>query len=211
MLAQMRKRAVRQKKTFPSDEVAMQRVTELLQRAGLRGDMPWVSEADMEWYFQRGTMIHKATVLVDTGTLDWDALDTRIVGHVRAYQRFIDEVRPLVCESEQEVVSKKWDYIGHLDRVYRIAGRPVVCDIKTSAVDLPTRLQTMAYMLARHGGKRLARMGLALHSDGTYKATWWRSSIDYGIDMNGWVLGVLPNNPLEIRYWKRRVGMKETV
>ena len=189
----------------------MQRVTELLQRAGLRGDMPWLTEEQKKWYMRRGSMVHKATVFVDNKTLDWDALDTRIVGHVRAYQRFIDEVRPVVCESEQEVVSKTWDYIGHLDRVYRIAKQVVVCDIKTSTVDLPTRLQTMAYMLARRGSKKLARMGLALHADGTYKATWWRSHEEIATDMAGWVLGVLPNDPQEIRWWKQKVGMKETV
>jgi hypothetical protein len=172
--------------------------------------MPWLSPEDREWYYNRGTMIHKATVLVDSGTLEWSALDQNILGHVKAYQKFCDEVRPVVCETELEVISKQHGYFGHLDRVYRIGGVPVVCDIKTSKVDLPTRLQTLAYMLAygKRRGKMLARMGLALHDDGTYKATWWRSAEELTVDMAGWILGVLPNDQQEINYWKMKVGMK---
>lgn len=186
----------------------MRRVTEILSDCGLRGDIPFVTAESQEFYFQRGTLIHKACCMVDSGTLDWDSLDPQIAGHVKAYAKFIDDVRPEVCESELKVSCKRLNYMGHLDRVFRICGVYVLCDLKTSSVDLATRLQTMAYRLAWNK-RRCARMGLALHANGTYKATYWRQAVDDTIDQAGWEHGCVPKNERQIAIWKARVGWKE--
>ena len=184
----------------------MRRVTDILRDAGLREDMAWMTPEQQDWYKNRGTQIHAATVMVDRGTLDWDALDGEIVGHVRGYEKFIKAVTPIVCAVEKEVICVKHDYLGHLDRVYRIGGVPVVCDIKTTTCDLTTRLQTMAYkMAARQGGRR---MGLALHSDGTFRAYWYIEPWADAVDTEGW-LAAVNGDTAGIAKWKERVGWKD--
>lgn len=185
----------------------MERVTDILKRNGLRGDIPYMTPEKQEYYMNRGTQIHAACCMVDAGTLDWDALDTRIVGHVRAYEKFLRDVQPELVASELAVSSKKHGYIGHLDRVFRIGKGKVVCDLKTSTVDLATRLQTLAYRLA-YKQPTCQRMGLALHDNGTYRAHWWIGHAIDNVDMNGW-LACLSGNEWELEKWKQIVGWKE--
>lgn len=189
----------------------MRRVTELLQQAGLRGDMPWFTPEQRQYYLDRGTWVHKATILVDQRKFDWEAPENAaFLGYALAYSAFLKAFCPVVLEYEQEVESSQYDYVGHLDRVYRIVGKKVVlCDIKTTEVDLATRLQTCAYQLARTG-KFISRIGLALHGDGTFKTTWWDRVADWDVDREGWLTGVLPNNQEAVGKWKQRVGWTET-
>jgi hypothetical protein len=87
------------------------------------------------WYLERGRMVHSATCLVDAGTLDWKALDTRIVPFLEAYKAFLDMAHPVVELSEETVVHRSYVYGGRLDRVYRFPGqdRLVLCDLKTGS------------------------------------------------------------------------------
>ena len=101
------------------------RVTDVLRAAGLRDGMRFKSDAERKWYFARGTAIHHATVLVDRGTLDWSTLDERIVPFVRAYEKFITTVRPVVLLTEHEVCGA--GVVGHLDRVYKIGNAKYLC------------------------------------------------------------------------------------
>jgi len=85
------------------------------------------------WYLERGKMVHAATVMVDNGTLDWDALDERIKPFIDAYKSFVDSAHPAVEASELTVVHPSYSYGARLDRVYRLPGvaRPILTDIKT--------------------------------------------------------------------------------
>jgi hypothetical protein len=187
----------------------MDRVTDILKRNGLRGDIPYMTPEQQEYYMNRGTQIHAACCMVDRGTLIWEKLDPRIVGHVRAYEKFLHDAQPELLASELEVVSKKYDYMGHLDRVFRIGKGKVVCDLKTGTVDLATRLQTIAYRMAyTHPIATCNRMGLALHENGTYRAHWWIGPALDGVDRNGW-LACLSGNEWELDKWKQIVGWKE--
>ena len=186
----------------------MQRVTDILRDAGLRGDMPWMSEEDKQFYMDRGTQIHAATVMLDKGSLDWGSLDERIVQYVQAYAKFKALVNPIVLHSELEVVSRKHDYLGHLDRVFRIGRAAVVCDIKTSECDLATRLQTKAYAMAWRPYGTCKRAGLALHKDSTFRLTWYTEPWAEDVDKAGW-LAVLDGNGEEVERWKRKVGYAE--
>lgn len=156
--------------------------------------MQRMSPEQREWYFRRGTMIHKATVLIDNGTLDWAALDERIVPYCRAYEKFKIELSPDVLRSEFEVHGQGW--VGHLDRVYCLGGRRVLCDIKTNEVDEATAIQTAAYSKGVRG--TVARMGLALKDNGDYKVTWFERDAR---DIAGW------ESALGVAQWKVMAGL----
>ena len=69
---------------FTVEGAVIPSVTTVLKRAGMTPD--WSKIADIEWYAQRGTYIHKATELWENGTLDEDSLDPAISGYVDAYK-----------------------------------------------------------------------------------------------------------------------------
>jgi hypothetical protein len=84
------------------------------------------------WYLERGRMVHAATVMIDKGVLDWDALDERIKPFCDAYVDFRNTSAVVVEASELVVVHPSYTYGGRLDRVYRLLGqaRKLVTDIK---------------------------------------------------------------------------------
>jgi hypothetical protein len=94
----------------------------------------WPMPPDLDpWYLERGKMVHSATCLIDTGTLDWGTLDERIKPFCDAYLSFIQKVKPIVEASELTVVHPSYQFGARLDRVYRLHGqdRLMVVDIKT--------------------------------------------------------------------------------
>lgn len=84
------------------------------------------------WYLERGKMVHHATTLIDSGTLDWDSLDPRLVPFLKAYGDFLHTARPVVEASELVVVHASYSFGARLDRVFRLPGqdRLVVTDLK---------------------------------------------------------------------------------
>ena len=94
----------------------------------------WPMPPDLPaWYLERGKLVHAATVMIDSGTLDWDALDERIKPFCDAYLSFIEAMHPIVEASELTVVHGSYTFGARLDRVYLFPGhdRLVVADIKT--------------------------------------------------------------------------------
>jgi hypothetical protein len=126
--------------------------------------------------------------------LDWTALDERIVPYCRAYEKFRSELHPEVLKSEHEVHGQGW--IGHLDRVFMLGGKRVLCDIKTNEVDEATAIQTAAYSKGVRG--IVLRMGLALKDNGEYKATWFEKDAR---DTAGW------GAALGVAQWKVQAGL----
>ncbi len=102
------------------------------------------------WYLERGSMVHAATVMIDAGTLDWSALDPRIVGYCAAYRRFREIMPCRVLASEHKVCHPSGRFSGRLDRVYEIPGHgmPVVTDIKLGKADERYWLQDAGYAKA---------------------------------------------------------------
>jgi hypothetical protein len=171
------------------------RVTEVLRLAGLRDGMPFKSQEDREWYFQRGTMIHKACSLVDGNTLDWTTLDERIAPYVKGYKKFREEIPAEVLRTEFEIQGTGW--VGHLDRLFRIGDLRVLCDIKTNECDIATAVQTAAYSRGIRGQVR--RMGLALRDTEDYKITWYNEDAH---DLACW------QGALIVAQWKVYMGKK---
>jgi hypothetical protein len=85
-----------------------------------------------QWALERGKMIHAATVMIDSGTLDWQNLDDRLKPFCTAYVDFLATAKPVVEASELTVVHPSYKFGARLDRVYRLPGqaRLIVCDIK---------------------------------------------------------------------------------
>ena len=85
-----------------------------------------------QWYLDRGKMVHAATVLIDNGTLDWEALDERIKPFCDAYKYFLETARPVMEATELVVVHPSYAYGGRMDREISLPGqtRLIVADIK---------------------------------------------------------------------------------
>ncbi len=108
------------------------------------------------YYLTRGKMVHDACCLIDSGTLDWDVLDSRLEPYCRAYQAFLDMSHPVIELSEQIVVALDYSYGGRLDRVMRLPGRErlLVTDIKVgNGKEKRYQIQLAAYAVALMGEK----------------------------------------------------------
>ena len=124
----------------------------------------WPMPEIAPFYLERGKFVHSATVLIDAGNLDWDALDGRLLPYCRAYQNFLEMSHPIIEASELIVVANDFSYGGRLDRVFRLPGRErlLVTDIKTGSGKEPRyKLQLAAYALLL-GGEHVADYDLAL-------------------------------------------------
>ena len=151
-------------------------VTAILDAALGPYPMPPMTEAERQWYMDRGTAVHAATVLDDTGELDAAALDPRIVPYVRAWRAARAALRMDTVERELAVTHPQLGYCGRLDWLGYLPGlcgkRLVVLDIKTSDALPRVELQTMAYALAVRRAMRLrslpARTCVVLRADGTW-------------------------------------------
>lgn len=188
----------------------MLRVTDVLRLSGLRPDMKWMSPEDRDWYYRRGSMIHKAVALMDVGRLDWKSLHPRIVPYVQAAQKFRLECGGELVAQELEVTDLNMGTMGHLDAVYksmslRSHGRQLcLVDWKTNSVDQATQVQTAAYALMTtnalpHGAPVRFRCGVALHDDSSYAVTWYT---DRAGDIQAWVGAVM------LAKWRLRNGEK---
>lgn len=135
-------------------------VTDILRDAGLI-DAEWFRQYDLD----RGRAVHKATELLDLGDLDWSSVDPVILGRLRSYQRFLDEVKPEILMIEQKVENSTIGYQGRYDRRVRINGRDGILDIKGPSRAPWQALQLALYAGAISGPNLLARWSLHLSDD----------------------------------------------
>lgn len=133
-------------------------VTDILAQAGLI-DTQWFKAYDLE----RGSAVHAATQYLDLGDLDWATVDPVILGRLRSYQRFVDEIHPEILAIEEMVVNEALQYQGTLDRRLRMFGREGVLDIKG-----PARADWQALQVSMYAAcfpRHLARWTLHLHDE----------------------------------------------
>lgn len=158
-------------------------VTEILRGVGVAEDSRWFTPESRE----RGKQVHRAMELLVRGQLDWNTVDERIAGYVRAGERFCRECEVEIgaadIETERLVCSRTYRYGGKLDAILRVFGRRSICDWKTGAVG-HAAVQTSAYLEAYLEERRqvasLPRFGVKLNQDGTYKmAQYKNNSLDF--------------------------------
>lgn len=133
-------------------------VTKELEKAGL--SKYWNKD---EWYMERGRAVHTATHLIDLDQLDWDTVDSRILGFLEGYLKFKKE-SGIVFEHRE---------VSLYDPIYRFCGTPdafyPLTDIKTGEEN---EVQLGAYwQLLKANGHKTGKeaFSLLLNENGTYK------------------------------------------
>jgi len=168
---------------YKLDGVVVPSVTQVIAAAGLQPDMSFVDP----WYLARGTAVHRATELLDLGTLDWDTVDDEVEPYLAAYQQFLDDLGDdyQAGEPEQRVVNQAYRYAGTIDRAPIFRGHRAVLDIKTGAKLHCHALQLAAYQACVPEAS--LRLGLHLRKDRTYRLETYSSA-------NDWPLFAAANN-----------------
>jgi hypothetical protein len=157
------------------------RVTNVLKSVGII-DPRWFDE----YAALRGTYVHMACAMHDSGTLDHDSLDPQLIGYVNGWMLFLKEhpqieikdIEKFVCDDELKVA-------GTLDRTAMIKSSKGIIDIKAvTSIDAAVEIQTAAY--ARMEGQVDWRMAVQLFPDGTYQA----KSLTKAIDRSIWLSAI---------------------
>lgn len=91
-------------------------VTNILRAEGFMSNYV---PADLDWYMERGTMVHKATELWDQDKLDEESVDPRIRGYLESWKLFqIDRGKIYApCEIEIKLYDPIYQDAGTLDRI----------------------------------------------------------------------------------------------
>jgi hypothetical protein len=128
-----------------------------------------------EWHAGKGKAVHLAIHFLVTNQLKWDSVDPVILGRVKAFQKFHNEVGLQVVESELQMYSKRLQFAGTLDLMfedkYLILG-----DIK-SHIEPVLELQLGAYSFLyeeRYKRKIKKAVGIQLKDDGNYNLKWYK-------------------------------------
>lgn len=153
-------------------------------------DLSMVPEARLEFARDRGTAVHKATELLDKGTLDLDSVDeVHVLPYLKAYELFKREYQFAVERNEAPVFFPQRGFAGTPDRAgtlllarpgYRTGRVRAVVDLKTVAEMSPVigvQLSGYQLLLESEGIKTDARIGVQLRSDGTYRVRSFGSEV----------------------------------
>ncbi len=124
-----------------------------------------------------GQLVHEATELDVEGELDDDTIDKEILGYVRAFRRFREEMKPTFHSTEELVYHPAYNYAGTLDHVMELNGAVGVVDKKSGMEMDANEVQIAAYWEAKMAGSmkyingKLLTRGwvLYLRENGTYK------------------------------------------
>lgn len=163
-------------------------VTQCLLIAGITGDF-----LPGEKYLHRGKAVHKATELLDRGTLDWSTVADEYLPYVRGYQEFLKTSNAQVRENELVLYSGHYQFCGRIDRVMWINGKLSIVDIKTGKSPEWAGLQTAGYaLLYSNQPQSLQRYSLELPGDGRYNL---KPHTDPG-DLNTFI------GTLAVAHWK---------
>lgn len=142
-------------------------VTEILRDAGMVNGS-WFTEESRT----RGTYVHAATEMIDKGSLDWTALDPVLIPYCQAYQKFVEDKRPVILLSEKHLYHAVHLYAGTPDRVVTLDGATALIDLKTGVPAPATAIQVAAYReLVRVNEDIIPAKCFSLHlrDDGTYR------------------------------------------
>lgn len=140
----------------------------------------------------RGTYVHTACHLYDTGELDEESLDKALVPYLDGWKKFRAETGFVPLRSEERITSEKHQFTGKPDRIGEWPSVGLcILDIKSGTLQAWTALQLAAYKLLAHeewvnnplGGPLLnvKRFAVNLPGDGTYKVKEYKDRADEGI------------------------------
>jgi len=132
-----------------------------------------------------GTHVHLATEFVDKGGLDYDNLDERLKGYVKAWMQFRFDTGIQIELTEHVVYHSRYKYAGTLDRVAILNGDRCVIDIKCTVALTPSvGVQLAAYMEAENSirkskNKVVKRFAVQLKPNGTYRLCPYTDTTDF--------------------------------
>lgn len=118
----------------------------------------------------RGSVVHRECELLAKGLLDWSLVDERVVGYVRAYERFVKESGFVPKIIETPVVNETYLYGTKPDQIGMISDKWKVVELKTGKVPKWVGLQTVAQGMAvfPKNWMNVGRIALELKPDGSY-------------------------------------------
>jgi len=140
------------------------------------GDLSrWSDESAL----RRGEAVHLATAFDDLGQLAEESLDPRLVGYLAGWRKFRRELSPEIQTIEEKVHHKLYGYEGTLDRRLTLRGRAGILDIKSGLPQRWHAVQLAAYANTFDGP--LARWGIYLADDGTYRLEEYKDRHDWDV------------------------------
>jgi hypothetical protein len=121
----------------------------------------------------RGTTVHSIVEAYKHGKkIEEENVPEEFVGYVKAFYKFIDDIKPEFKAQEKTVFSDKYGYAGTLDLLLGLPSGAYVIDVKTSKdIYAEAFMQGSAYQNAlQDGGTPTVGVGvLLLKPDGDYK------------------------------------------
>lgn len=142
-------------------------VTQVLKSAGLTGSGDFYTPEARD----RGTAVHLATQLIDTGLCSIDEFsDAPYFGYVQAWASFKAETKAQIVAVERIVGHQFFGVAGTLDRVVRFGMIEYTLDIKTGGPAPWHSIQTAAYNVLDSAESR-GRMVVYLRPDGSWKVS----------------------------------------
>lgn len=173
--------------------IALPRVSDILKATGLAQDFSGIPAADLEMARQRGIALHRLAEADHYAYLDPADIQPEVAPYFHAYLKFVAEKKHVPIISEFEVISTRWGFCGHPDRLAWHGTRRVLCDWKTGdSLDLESvALQLCAYKLAfdeQHPTELIHEtFAVQFRSDATYRL----HPIDTGPSMHIWQAAVI--------------------
>lgn len=130
-----------------------------------------------DFYLQRGSAVHKAVALALDDRLDWESVDARIVGRVKAVLRFIESSQLKRIATEYRMFSETFQFAGTADFIGAYPDNQLVLVDYKSSVEPSVIIQLGLYAMLWNYAERPIYRGCAIetHDDGTYKAHWFTS------------------------------------
>ena len=148
--------------TYRKDGTIVPHITGILEEAGLVDDFYYTEKTSAI-----GKAIHTACRYLDEEELDWDSLDSEIVGRVKGYDRFLKETGFKAIVNEEIVFSELHLFAGTLDKRGFLFGEESVVELKSGPPQIWARLQTAGQNLCLT--KPLKRYVLELRKNEKYK------------------------------------------
>ena len=108
-------------------------VTQALELCGLTDGYEGIPWPVIERAGRRGTAVHKALPLLLNDDLDWQSVDSRIIGYVEQMARALEEMRFKPWNVETPVASERLRCMGTPDAWGLAYGEPTIPDFKTGA------------------------------------------------------------------------------
>lgn len=147
-------------------------VTQLLKPIG--ADFSQIDPRVLEAKRQLGTSVHLACELDDENDLDEETLPADVLPYLQAWRKFKADTGAVVIMNEQRLASVSHRFAGTLDRVVQVrSGDIYLIDLKTAASMWRSfGVQLCGYQLLLDESAfttKLARKGLQLKADGTYR------------------------------------------